>query len=146
MEIPGPSWRLVTTVEHAKIYEIAPAVLVVAPHEGTHDTASTARECLGAQAKFFRDLGRRGATIVLMDAIEDQTAEARSVYQKEADAGAIGAFALVGGTTFGRAVGSVYLGLIKPSVPTKLFGSFEQALEWVTQRVGDSHRIENGPQ
>lgn len=135
MEVPDPSWTLVAKVEHAMIYAMTPDVLVVVPHEGTNDTEATARECLGAQAKFFRDSGRHGSTIVMMDRVEDQTAEARAVYQKEGDAGAIAAFALVGGTMFGRAVASVFLGLVKPAIPTKFFGTFDSASEWALARA-----------
>lgn len=42
-------------------------------------------------------------------------------------------FALVGSTVFGRAVSSVFMGLHPPRVPTRMFGTFEEALTWIRQ-------------
>ena len=42
-------------------------------------------------------------------------------------------FALVGKTMFGRAVASVFMGLHPPRVPTRMFGTFEEALAWIKE-------------
>jgi hypothetical protein len=37
---------------------------------------------------------------------------------------------------FGRAVASVFIGLHPPRVPTRLFGTMKQALEWARAMAG----------
>lgn len=135
MDLPSPDWPLVAETAHTMIYEYDPHTLVAVPHEGVSDTEDTARECINAQASYFREHGRVGGTIVLMDRLGDQTAQARAVYQNEGDTDYLKGFALVGGTTFGRAVGSVFIGIARPSVPTKLFANFESAVQWLAEKV-----------
>ena len=44
-------------------------------------------------------------------------------------------FALVGGTMFGRAVGSFFIGIHPPRVPTRMFAEVEGALAWARKSV-----------
>jgi hypothetical protein len=44
-------------------------------------------------------------------------------------------FALVGGTPFGRAVGSLFIGLSPPKVPTRMFANLDDALRWIRERL-----------
>jgi hypothetical protein len=71
-----------------------------------------------------------------MDPVAEQTADARAVYRDDTDPVFFACYAIVGGTFFARAVGSVFLGLSKPRIPTSMFGSFEDALEWCRTHVG----------
>jgi hypothetical protein len=70
-----------------------------------------------------------------MDSISQQTTGARNVYRDMPDPAFQVCFALVGGTAFGRTVGSFFLGLSKPRVPTQMFATFEQALAWCHTQI-----------
>jgi hypothetical protein len=52
------------------------------------------------------------------------------VYRVAPDPAFQACFALVGGTTFGRAVGSFFIGIHPPRVPTRMFATTEEALRW----------------
>jgi len=41
--------------------------------------------------------------------------------------------ALVGGSVFGRVVGSLFLGLGRVAVPTKMFAIVEAGLAWIAE-------------
>ena len=130
MNIDSANWHKFGETANAAFYEIEPHVLAVVPIEGCTDTEATARASIETQLAYLRPKGQKAGVIIFMDPIAEQTAEARSVYREAPDPIFHACFALVGGTFFGRAVGSVFLGLSKPRVPTALFGSFEEALEW----------------
>ena len=52
------------------------------------------------------------------------------MYRVEPDPAFQTCFALVGGTVFGRAVGSFFIGIHPPRVPTRLFATIEEAHRW----------------
>ena len=66
-----------------------------------------------------------------MDAVASQNSGAREVYRNAPDPTFQTCFALVGSTMFGRAVSSVFMGLHPPRVPTRMFGTFQEALAWI---------------
>jgi hypothetical protein len=70
-----------------------------------------------------------------MDPVLEQDAGARTVYRDLPDPAFQVCFALVGSSAFGRAVGSVFLGLSRPRVPTRMFGSFEEAVAWIREKL-----------
>lgn len=128
---PDPSWASAARTSTATVYDAGDGLLVVWPDDGCRDDELSATQSVEAQHEFFRAAGRSGGTIVMMDAIGDQTNAARRVYQTLPDASLITCFALVGGSTFGRAVSSIFLGLVRPQVPTKAFARFDDAAAWV---------------
>ncbi len=65
-----------------------------------------------------------------MDRVVQQDAGARTVYRDAPDPDFQRCFALIGGTIFGRAVASVFIGLHPPRVPTRLFATQEEGLAW----------------
>jgi hypothetical protein len=70
-----------------------------------------------------------------MDQVAAQNSGARDVYRTAPDPTLQTCFALVGGTMFGRAVSSVFIGLNPPRVPTRLFGTYQEALSWIRQNA-----------
>ena len=129
--IPDPAWGVLDSSSSFTMYEAAPDVVVIWPTEGCNDTEETAEESVAAQRAHWSSAGRSGGAIVMMDHVHEQTNAARKVYQSAESQGQITAFALVGGTTFGRAVSSVFLGIQRPRIPTKAFADFDDAMAWV---------------
>lgn len=136
MNVDTSAWRKIGSSANADFFDVTPRVLAVVPHDGAVDDEPTARESVRIQLDHLRAHGRRAGVVVFMDALVEQTAAARKVYRDLPDPAFQACFALVGGTTFGRAVGSIFIGLHPPRVPTRLFGSFDEAIAWVRQVVG----------
>jgi len=135
--IPDTSaWAAIGRSANADFYEVEPGVLAVVPFDGSADTADTAAESIGIQLTHLRSCGRRAGTIVFMDHVAAQNAGAREVYRNAPDPTLQTCFALVGSTIFGRAVASVFMGLHPPRVPTRMFGTFEEAVTWIRRTAG----------
>ena len=126
-------WQLIAggADENAEFYVAEPGIIVVVPHDGCTDNARSARRSLEVQTGRWRKVGRKGGAIVLMDPILHQDSGARRVYRDDADTSLITGFALVGGTAFGRAIASVFLGLSRPEVPTRMFATRDEAFAWL---------------
>jgi hypothetical protein len=126
-------WTKVGTTDNADLYEIEPGILAVVPCDESVDTEETATQCIELQHRHWRSRGGRGGAVIFMDRVRDSQADARKVYGRLPDPSLITGFALIGGTVFGRAVGSVFLGLSRPAAPTKMFGDLERALAWLRE-------------
>ena len=103
------------------------------PFDGSSDTADSATESVDIQLSHLRASGRRAGTVVFMDYVGSQNAGAREVYHDAPDPTFQTGFALVSSSMFGRAVSSVFLGLHPPRIPTRMFGTLEEALTWIRQ-------------
>ena len=108
-------------------------MLAVVPLDGSSDTAHTAAGSIRIQLEHLRASGHRAGTVVFMDPVGAQDSGARAVYRHDPDPMFQTAFALVGTTMFGRAVASIFMGLHPPRVPTRMFGTFEEALAWIRE-------------
>ncbi|MEM9695881.1 MAG: hypothetical protein AAGA56_25280 [Myxococcota bacterium] len=126
-------WQHLGSSTNAEFYEIEAGILAVVPAEGTTDNAETATESVEFQHQHWSAKGRSGGSIIYMDQVGHSEQGAREVYGQLPDPRLITGFALVGGTILGRAIGSVFIGLSRPSAPTKLFGSDTEALAWLRQ-------------
>jgi hypothetical protein len=135
MSIQVHRWTKIGTSGNADFYEVEPQILAVVPFEGSTDNAETARQSVSIQLDHLRKTGRRAGIVVFMDRLVQQDSAARTVYRDAPDPAFQLCFALVGGTPFGRAVGSIFIGLSPPKVPTRMFGSFDEALAWVRTRL-----------
>jgi hypothetical protein len=110
--------------------EAEPDLLLIVPLEGTMDNARDARENVTFFHNYARSLGRPCGCVVIMTNMLSQEAEARRAYG-EIDPRLFFAAALVVESALSRALGSFFIGLSRPVVPTKLFDSVENALEWL---------------
>jgi hypothetical protein len=129
------AWSAIGRSANADFYEIEPGVLAVVPFDGSGDTADTAAESVQIQLEHLRARGQRAGVVVFMDRVVSQTSGARDVYRDAPDPTFQACFALVGSTVFGRAVASIFMGLHPPRVPTRMFGTYEEALAWIRQTV-----------
>lgn len=125
-----PSWPVVGRTGNAIYYLADPRIIVVVPDENPDDE-TTARESVALQVSHWKAQGVRGATIVLTDRVVHQSKDARRVYQHEVTPRHFTVCGLVSSSVFGRAVASVFVGLSRPPVPTRMFGTLAQALQWV---------------
>ena len=131
MNLPAvDTWSEVGENDSARYFTPENGIIVVIPHDNCVDTAQTARAAIALQVDHWKRAGHAGASIVLMDQISHQEAGARRVYQHEIDADWYTCVALVTNSVFGRAVASIFLGLAKPPVPTRMFADLEAALVW----------------
>lgn len=112
------------------IAESNPDILIIVPREGTMDNAKDARENVAYYHDYARSLGKRCGSLVIMANMLAQDAEARRAYQ-EIDPHLFFAGALVVESALSRALGSFFVGLSRPVVPTKLFDTVENAVEWL---------------
>lgn len=126
-------WQQVGSISTAHYYLAADGTIVVVPFQDCVDTEETARAGIVLQAEYWLSAGRRGAIVVLMDPIQHQEAGARRVYQREIDPAWCTCVALVTASVFGRSVASIFVGLARPSVPTRMFADVDTALRWAQQ-------------
>lgn len=135
MNVDVGAWTKFGATANAEFYEIEPDILAVVPVEGCVDNAETARASVQTQLAHLRARGQRAGVVVFMDRILDQDAAARAVYRDLPDPAFQTCFALVGGTAFGRAVASIFIGLSPPKVPTRLFATLEEGKSWIRSRL-----------
>ena len=135
MDIDVSGWTRIGKSANADFFEVEPAILAVVPVPECVDTAETARESVRIQLEHLKSRGTRAGVVVFMDSIVQQDSGARGAYREAPDPAFQACYALVGGTSFGRAVGSVFLGLSPPKVPTKLFSTYEDAVTWIRTQL-----------
>jgi len=128
--IDTTGWTPIGKSDNADFYEVEEGLLAIVPFEGSSDDEKTAKQSVQIQHEYLRPRGRRAGVIVFMDPLVEQHASARIVYRDGPDPAFVTCYALVGGTVFGRAVGSIFIGLSRPRVPTRLFGSLDDARAW----------------
>jgi hypothetical protein len=135
MPVDTKNWTKIGQTANADFYQIDEDTLAVVPFEGCTDDENTAKASVETQLNYLRPKGKKAGCIIFMDSIAQQTAGARIAYRNLPDPQYQICYALVGGTAFGRAVGSVFLGLSKPRVPTQMFATLEEALAWCHAQV-----------
>jgi hypothetical protein len=128
--IETAAWARIGRSDNADFFEIEPGILAVVPFDRCDDNEETARASIRVQLEHLRAGRRRAGVVVFMDRVLTQSAAAREIYSTEPDPAFHACFALVGGTIFGRAVGSFFIGIHPPRVPTRLFATFAEALAW----------------
>lgn len=128
--IETAGWKRIGRSSNADFFEVEERVLAVVPFDRCDDNEETAGESIRIQLEYLRPLEKRAGVLVFMDRILTQSAAAREVYRVAPDPAFQACFALVGGTTFGRAVGSFFIGIHPPRVPTRMFATTEEALRW----------------
>jgi hypothetical protein len=133
MNVDTGGWKQVGETTNSKYFLVDVGVLAVLPHPGTIDDRASAREEVAFQASYANKTGRSYATIIFLENVVSQEKDARRVYQTELDFTTCLGAALVGGTILSRAVGSFFLGVNRPRIPTRLFPTFDEALAWARQ-------------
>ncbi|HEY7957975.1 MAG TPA: hypothetical protein VII38_21885 [Polyangia bacterium] len=105
-------------------------ILIVLPHAGLRDDGRSARENADFQIQYSEAQGRPCAVIVLLGSLMSQDAEARRIYAASMVPAHFFAASLVVTSAISRAIGSFFLGLSRPHVPTKMWPDFTTAIAW----------------
>jgi hypothetical protein len=108
----------------------APDILIILPEVGLRDDAASARMNMDFQTAYAMKQGRPCAVIVGLGSLTSQDAEARRIYATGMKPGVFFAAALVVTNPLSRAIGSFFLGLSRPPVPTRMFPDFDKAIAW----------------
>jgi hypothetical protein len=114
---------------------IAPDVIVAVPRPGYVQDEAGARASLHEFVRIAREIGRKQALVVIVDRVQSQDGTSRRVWQREMDPGTVCCLALVADSLLGRAIASFFVGLRRPSVPTRLFATLDQAVSWCSDRI-----------
>jgi hypothetical protein len=128
-------WTTIGRSSNADFFEIERGVLAVVPFDRCDDNEDSARESIRIQLEHLRAHKTRAGVLVFVDRVLTQSAAAREVYRVAPDPVYQACFALVGGTMFGRAVGSFFIGIHPPRVPTRMFAEVEGAMAWARKSV-----------
>ncbi len=131
--LPVPEqWKPLGRTYNTHYYLLSDDVLIVLPDQGLRDDGASARINIDFQSAYARMLGRRCCVVVVLDSLTSQDSEARRIYAAGMQPSLFYAAALIVTNPLARAIGSFFLGLTRPAVPTKLFESVEEAANWVT--------------
>jgi hypothetical protein len=128
-------WKLLGRTHNTHYFLLADDVMIVLPDKGLKDDGASARVNIDYQTAYARLIGRPCCVIVVIDSLTSQDSEARRIYQAGMNPALFYAAALIVSHPLARAIGSFFLGLTRPPVPTRLFETVEDAAAWVvTQR------------
>ena len=132
MSLVDASWQLVGNTSNTE-YRTKPDardILIVLPHSGLRDNGESARMNIDFQVKYAESVGCPCAVIVHLASLMSQDAEARRVYAAAMTPDHFFAASLVVSSPISRAIGSFFLGLSRPAVPTKMWGDIGKAIAW----------------
>jgi hypothetical protein len=119
-----------TTNTEVYIAESDPDIMIIVARKGTKDNFKDASENVAYYHSYARSLGRPCGSVVIMSDMLSQDAEARRAYTS-LDPMLIYGGALVVGNPLSRALGSFFIGLNRPKVPTRLFETVDKGVEWL---------------
>ena len=125
-----PDWLSVGSTTNTEYRTKAGArdILIVLPSPGLRDNGASARMNIDFQISYAESVGRRCAVIVLLGSLMSQDAEARRIYAAGMRPDRFFAASLVVTSPISRAIGSFFLGLTRPPVPTRMWGDFTKAI------------------
>jgi hypothetical protein len=134
-------WKPLGRTYNTQYYLLSEDVVIVLPDKGLKDDGASAHVNLDFQVAYARQLRRRCCVIVVLDSLTSQDSEARRIYAAGMQPSLFYAVALIVTNPLARAIGSFFLGLTRPAVPTKLFESVADAAAWVaTQQPAEQTR------
>jgi hypothetical protein len=96
---------------------------------GAEVTLEDAKETMAAYLKLNK--GKRLPLFVDTKTMKSLSRDARKYYAGEEAAKVASAVAIIVGTPVSRVLGNFYLGLSNPHLPSRLFSSESEALEWL---------------
>ncbi len=119
-----------TTNTDVYIAESDPDLLIIVPPTDTVDNIKDARENVAFYTNYARSLGKPCGSLIIMTNLLSQDAETRRVYA-DMDTNLFFAAALVVENALSRALGSFFIGLSRPEIPTRLFDTIDKAIDWL---------------
>jgi hypothetical protein len=102
---------------NTRYYLAAPDIAIVVPRSGLKDDEASARINIDFQTAWAKSNGDRCAVVVCLFNLLSQDSGARRVFAAGMD-------------PISRAIGSFFMGLTKPGVPTGLVDTVEDGIAW----------------
>lgn len=96
---------------------------------GAEVTLEDAKETMAVYLKIYQ--GKKRPLLVDTKTMKSLARGARHYFAGEEAAAVASAVAIIVGTPVSRVSGNFYLGLSNPHLPTRLFSSEDEALEWL---------------
>ena len=96
---------------------------------GAQLTLEDAKETMASYLKLYK--GKRRPLLVDTKTMKSMTRETRQYYAGAEAAQVASAAAIIVGTPVSRVLGNFYLGLSNPHLPSRLFTSEDEAMEWL---------------
>lgn len=135
IEVDTSAWVHVGGTGAGGYFRVANDVLVAVPRPGYIQRAEDARRSLEEFHRISREVGRPQSVIILVDQVAAQDASSRRVWSENPDPALRRSLALVCASALARAIGSFFIGLNRPLVPTKMFKTFPLALAWSIEQA-----------
>src|SRR5262245_45668980 len=126
--VPSDDWARVGGTAAGAYFQVEPGVLVAVPQPRFVQTVDSARRSLVELYRIADEQRRGQGVIVIVDNVASQDAAARRVWAREVDGRRYCGLALVCASLLARAIGSFYVGLSRPAIPTRMFATFDEAL------------------
>lgn len=118
---------IVTRVNKVWVGEDGIARIIHFP--GVELTLADAEETMAAYLKLNN--GKRLPLFIDTKTMKSMSRESRQYYAGEEAAKVASAAAIIVGTPVSRVLGNFYIGLSNPHLPSRLFSSEDEALEWL---------------
>jgi len=130
MREPAPSWTPLGETLNTQYYAAEEDIAIVMPQSGLKDDASSAGINIDFQTNWAKATGKRCAVVVCLFQLLSQDSEARRIYARGMDPNVFFAAALVVTNPISRAIGSFFIGLTRPGVPTRIVGTIDEGIAW----------------
>jgi hypothetical protein len=119
----------------AAIHLSVEGLVIVRIRDGAYQSVDDAR--INLATAIAATAGRRRPLLVDIRTAQPLDAEARHLYSGQTLVDGFLALALlVDGSPFGRMMGTVYLRIARPGIPTQLFTDEPRAVEWLMKHRG----------
>ena len=138
---PADAWTPLGETHNTRYYLAAPDIAIIIPETGLKDDGASARVNIDFQTKWATSHSARCAVVVYMSNMLSQDSEARRIYAEGMDPRVFYAAALVVTSPISRAIGSFFIGLTKPGVPTRIFGTIPDAVAWCESQRGPEKSV-----
>ena len=130
----APDWTPIGETFNTRYYLGAHDIAIVMPQLGLKDDAASARVNIDFQTAWAKSTRDRCAVVVCLFHLLSQDSGARRVYAEGMDPRFFYAAALVVSNPISRAIGSFFIGLTKPGVPTAIVGTIEEGIAWCARQ------------
>lgn len=135
MDIDTSSWELAEQLPHGALHWIEPGIVAAIPNDGVVETPDLSKLVYEGYGRCADSVGHPVAIVVFVDQLGDQTPEVREYWAKVMQPDVLCAAALVCRSFFARAIGSFFMGIRKPIVPTRMFATLDKAITWSHKRL-----------
>jgi hypothetical protein len=131
-------WQQIGGTDAGAYFRASPGVVVAVPRPLYVQNAQDAIRSLEEFNRLAREAGSPLSVVVLVDRVISQDGASRRVWSEGDTHHLRRSLALVCSSPLSRAIGSFFIGLNRPPVPTKMFKYLEQALRW-SQKKQDTN-------